>query len=129
MESGNKTESLDRVFTDADTKLYRFEAEVAIIGSKGYPMAISVLPVKDEEDKTIGYASVEVRKNKLIASCTLDYHTPERLLIETGEKLYLQPTWIFTDYPKNGYVLEQITIVQGEPVPQWPLEPIGKPVL
>lgn len=47
------------------------------------------VPVKDDAGKLIGFADLSVVGKAVEAQCFLDYHTPERLSIETSsEKLY-----------------------------------------
>ncbi len=47
------------------------------------------VPVKDDSGKLIGFADLTVVGKVVEAQCFLDYHTPERLSIETSsEKLY-----------------------------------------
>lgn len=47
------------------------------------------VPVKDDTGKLIGFADLSVDSNAVEAKFFLDYHTPERLSIETSsEKLY-----------------------------------------
>lgn len=47
------------------------------------------IPVKSDDGRTIGYASVEERDGKLVGLLSIDYATPERLSLETrSERLF-----------------------------------------
>lgn len=46
------------------------------------------VPVVGTEGRQIGWATVSQAGNKLVAAIKMDYHCPERLSIQTGEKVY-----------------------------------------
>jgi len=48
------------------------------------------VPVKNDENKTIGFGMVQIKNGKLIADLAIDYHTPERLSAEIQDGV---PYW------------------------------------
>lgn len=66
--------------------------------------------VYDEDiKKQIGSASLSCTKKALVADLFLDYHTPERLSLESGEKFYLAVVATGTRKDKTN-VLERLMV-------------------
>lgn len=91
---------VDSVAVQDEVKLFRLHATVTIFDGDVYNFSgaecvfESPLPVYNQNEKKIGFASAEMVQgppSRLVADLTIDYATEERLLIETGEKLYVYP--------------------------------------
>lgn len=104
----------DRVFTQEETKLFEVKGVLEFTDNKNRPIRFTnPVPVKDTEDgKAIGFVTVEYNANRLIASGTIDYSTEERLLIETGEKMYFSMTLAYGD---DGLSLDCLTLTSKRP--------------
>lgn len=81
------------------------------------------VPVYDDSDKMIGFADLSVSGKAVDAHCFLDYHTPERLSIETAsEKIYpslvAQEQLIEMDDGKWHVMYSLINSIQLLKVPQ-----------
>lgn len=88
-DSRKETVELERVITPETGRTYRMKG-VLMEFDGNVPQLVAGTPVETLNDSggLIGYATVYVDGNKLLAEIDIDYQTPERLLIETGELLY-----------------------------------------
>jgi len=88
------------------------------------------LPVLGQGGK-IGYGNLYLDGNKVIGELSLDYANPERLSIETGDKLYAHLGYFVRHNPENEsptLVVYEIRINQESPS-DTSILPLGKPVL
>lgn len=142
--------TIERVVDNSTAKTFPVKAVLAILDSPHLTfnfMELNVdnpVPVYSADRKILGYASVFVEGNKLLAEGSIDYASPERLSIETNsEKLYLglfegfvdsEPMYS-SDVDLYGCKSDVFEIVVGSLriAPYKPqddrLEPVGKPVL
>jgi hypothetical protein len=91
---------VERVITQDEVKLYRSKGVVTYLdggiydfGAASVTFKANPVPVLNDDNKTIGFASVTVVRDEsgrrsLVADIAIDYSTEERLLAETGEKLW-----------------------------------------
>lgn len=88
---------VDSVVLQDEVKLFRLRATLIYLDGHVFDFnyvdvsALPPVPVHDQANRRIGFASVEALQGppeQLVADIVIDYATEERLLIETGEKLY-----------------------------------------
>jgi hypothetical protein len=88
---------IDRVFTDSETRLLRVRATLLDVSAwydaQNTRVQISnPVPVRSEDGRLLGYASVYMEGSRLRADLALDYASPERLNVQTGSSpLYAVP--------------------------------------
>lgn len=74
---------------------------------------VSPIPVgRKDSGQVIGTASVVWQGHRLIASLVLVYDCPERLLLQTGERMYAEA--VFCDSP-SGRVLVKLDLTEARP--------------
>lgn len=100
----------DRVV--AEERLWRFKAMVIRVTPGTFLSFNNPVPVHTVgiggRSKLIGCAVLYVEGGDIIADGVLDYATPERLDIETGQR-----QWWLTPVTKNGFIKELILDTQG----------------
>lgn len=90
-----------------------------------YDNPVPVIRALDGEQ--LGYAYLTVDETKIVADVMLLYSTEERLLIETGDKLYAR---IDAEVPTaTGPLCIGALTISSEPRKDSRIEPLGKPVL
>lgn len=85
--------AVEKVYTQEETRLYRCRAILAFLDdSSVFDMNDSVvssrdtpIPVENDDGKLLGFATIEVVGDRLLADIAIDYSTPERLVAETRD--------------------------------------------
>lgn len=139
---------IERVITEEDGKTYRaraclvktIEGPFATDGFRGFSFPNPV-PVHSVDGRRIGFAELEWDGKQLMAEVVIDYASQERLLIETGEKLYARPVGVVvlknTDDPCIDFQdpieivrarVEKVLLTTTAPRDER-IDPLGKPVV
>ena len=85
---------VERVILQEEVKLFEIKTLLAQLSSSVYDLSNlpslshDLVPVFSEDDKKLGFASLYIEDNAIYAAMAIDFSSEERLLIETGEKLY-----------------------------------------
>lgn len=143
------TLAIERVITQEDARLYRAKAILAYLDDSSLDFSKATIttegnlvPIESEDGKLLGYASVDLVNNRLLAEVAIDYATPERLSAEMREGLRYYPRirgsiqvldGVFVDItPIKAQVqyLEILKLVLSTERPSDPrLQALGEPVL
>lgn len=121
----------DRIIDGDEVKTFHRKATMMVLDDKvsgdrfeGCEIEVeNPVPVK-VDDKVIGYATIYVEGKDLVADFFLDYHTPERLSIETkSEALYPYPTMLTAmDNSEGVWRTCAATIVEVLLIPRKPYD-------
>lgn len=98
MKTDSQSTEIDRVFTDSEVRLLRIRATLLELSPTWYDphntriQLENPLPIRSEDGRLLGYASVSMEGSRLVADMSIDYATPERLTIQNGSPpLYAVP--------------------------------------
>lgn len=140
--------AIERVITEEEGKTYR--ARAALVKTlegpfdtknfQGFTFANPV-PVLSADGRNIGFANLEWDGRQLMAEVVIEYASQERLLAETGQKIYARPEgYVALAASKNAYVdfqelievtharIEAIRLTTDAPR-DVSIDPLGKPVV
>jgi hypothetical protein len=104
--------SEERVITQDDARLFRakvylLESDPVVTFREARIEHVNPLPVYDDTGRLIGGASVVVEDGRVRADLVFDYASPERLDIETEQRVYAHPRgtfrWDVQDLPLSSY--------------------------
>lgn len=138
---------IERVILGEDVKLYRARVILGYLDGPVYDFESAALhfgndgpvPVHSDDGKNIGFASVVYANGRFEADIAIDWACEERLLAETGEKIYarffgtmnFKPMLLFDFQAKLGPTKLKIDgIVLSRQAPADPrVTPVGYPIL
>ncbi len=130
MEAKMEELVIEDVLDTETAKTFTVKALIDKVDNKVEIVAASnPLRVVGEDGSNVGFATIYMERNMLVADLVINYSSPERLLIETGEKIYASADKFIERDPSRAYPVYHITAIELVRHPPAHEIPIGKPII
>lgn len=123
--------AIDRVIDETTAKTFNITAVLAELDNAVKVQFENPVPVKNEDGKLIGFATLHRSGHRVLGELFIDYATPERLTIETkAEKLYGRAAGTVSVFLVGGsdtFSISHVLVTSSNE--GFPRPPLGEPIL